>query len=179
MHMLVRVDMVEREPGGVEPLELGADLGGEPAARAGPKKKAQSGAQGIVVEPAVAAHETPELIRRQRRRAVDQHKVQPDAQRAEATCPCDRIRRGRRADHQAGARQNAVAMRLLDRVVGCDIAAEIVSRNDQPPCRQPQLAISRSRRNWKNSTPSRTRRRIISGLFSISPSSDAILRRRK
>src|SRR5207302_11045870 len=101
MHMLVRVDMVEREPGGVEPLELGADLGGEPAARAGPKKKAQSGAQGIVGEPAVAAHETPELIPRQRPHAVDQHKVQPDAHLAQPPSPYDPNRPGRLADPHA------------------------------------------------------------------------------
>jgi hypothetical protein len=42
-----------------------------------------------------------------------------------------------------------------------------------------QLASSRVRRNWKNSTPSRSRRRIISGLLIISASSEAILPRRK
>jgi hypothetical protein len=145
--MLVCVDVVEGKLGGAERLELGADLGAEPAPRAGPEEKAQAGAQGIVVEPSVAAHETPELIRRQHRRTVNQHKVQADAQLAEAACPRDSIRRGGRADHQAGARQNAVAMRLLDRLVDCDVAAEIVGRDDQPPWRQIQLAISRSRRN--------------------------------
>ena len=70
-------------------------------------------------------------------------------------------------------------MGLLDRLVDRDIATEIIGGDDQPPRRQSQLAISRSRRNWKNSMPSRSRRRIISGLLSISPSSEAILRRRK
>jgi hypothetical protein len=42
-----------------------------------------------------------------------------------------------------------------------------------------QPAISRLRRNWKNSTPSRSRRFIISGLRIISPTSEAIFLRRK
>ena len=78
-------------------------------------------------------------------------------------------------DHQAGGRQNAVPVRLLDRLVDGGIEPEIVGADDQAP----QLAISRLRRNWKNSTPSRSRRRIISGLLIISATSEAILPRRK
>jgi hypothetical protein len=70
-------------------------------------------------------------------------------------------------------------MSPFDRLVDCDVAAKIIGGDNEPPRRQRQLAISRSRRNWKNSTPSRTRRRIISGLLIISPSNAAILRRRK
>ena len=82
-----------------------------------------------------------------------------------------------------GGRQDAVAVRLLDRLVDRDVAPEIVGADDQPariarervpePIRghrshaamsRSQPAISRWRRNWKNSTPSRSRRRIICGL---------------
>src|SRR5690348_15193697 len=41
------------------------------------------------------------------------------------------------------------------------------------------IASSRVRRNWKNSTPSRRRRRIISGEVSISPTMAAIFEGRK
>src|SRR5262249_43486422 len=40
-------------------------------------------------------------------------------------------------------------------------------------------AVRRSRRKWKNSTPSRSRRFIIAGLITISPTIDAILPDRK
>ena len=66
----------------------------------------------------------------------------------------------------------------FDGLVDRDVAAEIVGADDQLPGRLPrlvpQLAISRWRRNWKNSRPSRTRRRIICGLLIISASSEAI-----
>ena len=78
--------------------------------------------------------------------------------------------------------QNAVAMAPLDRLVDRDVQPEIVCADDQAPWRArrlPQPGISRWRRNWKNSTPSRSRRRIISGLRIISPSSEAIFFRRK
>ena len=42
-----------------------------------------------------------------------------------------------------------------------------------------QAALWRSRRNWKNSTPSRSRRFIICGLRTISPMIEAIFGARK
>ena len=62
------------------------------------------------------------------------------------------------------------AMRLFDRLVDCRVVPEIVGADDQLP----QLVLSRLRKNWKNSTPSRRRRRIICGLFTISATSEAI-----
>jgi hypothetical protein len=53
-----------------------------------------------------------------------------------------RIRRCRRADHQAGGRQDPVPMRLLDSFVDRRVEPEIVGADDQPP----QPAISRLRR---------------------------------
>ena len=58
----------------------------------------------------------------------------------------------------------------FDRLVDRRVEPEIVGADDQSP----QLVISRLRRNWKNSTPSRSRRRIICGLFTISATSEAI-----
>lgn len=73
-------------------------------------------------------------------------------------------------DHQARGGEDSVPMRLLDRFVDCLVEPEIVGADDQSP----QLVISRPRRNWKNSTPSRRRRRSICGLFTISATSEAI-----
>ena len=77
--------------------------------------------------------------------------------------------------HQARGRQDSVPMRLFNGLVDARVEPEIIGANDQPP----QLAISRLRRNWKNSTPSRRRRRSICGLLTISATSEAIFFRRK
>jgi hypothetical protein len=85
------------------------------------------------------------------------------------------IYHGGAADHQARDRQNAVLVGLFDGFVDGRVEPEIVRADDQAS----QLAISRLRKNWKNSTPSRKRRLIISGLLIISATKEAILPRRK
>jgi len=80
------------------------------------------------------------------------------------------------SDHQAGRGENSISMRPLDRFVDLGREPEIVGGDDQ----RLQCAISRrSRRKWKNSTPSRSRRFIICGLAAISATIDAILPERK
>ena len=101
--------------------------------------------------------------------------MQADPQVRQTTGTGYGVGNGRSADHQARGRQNAVAMGPFDSFVDGRVEPEIVSADDKAS----QLAISRLRRNWKNSTPSRSRRRIISGLLSISATSEAILPRRK
>ena len=86
-----------------------------------------------------------------------------------------RVGRRLAPNHQARGRQNPVPMCFFDGLVDRKIESEIVGANDQPP----QLAISRLRRNWKNSTPSRRRLRSICGLLTISATSEAIFFRRK
>ncbi len=61
-------------------------------------------------------------------------------------------------------------MRRFDGVVHFASGAEIIRRDDQSL----QAASRRARKNWKNSTPSRKRRFIISGLTIISATMDAI-----
>ena len=106
---------------------------------------------------------------------IDEHQMQADPQFRQATGARNGISRGGGADHQARSRQDAVPVGLFDSFVDGGIEPEIVCADDQAP----QLAISRLRRNWKNSTPSRSRRRIICGLLIISATSEAILPRRK
>jgi len=103
--------------------------------------------------------------------------MQADAEPRQTARAGDRVGGGRRADHQAGAGQNTVAACRLDGAVDGFVEAEIIGADDEPPRRQ--CAVSRSRRNWKNSTPSRRRRTIISGLRTISPTIEAILPARK
>ena len=89
----------------------------------------------------------------------------------------DRVGGSRPAHHEARAGEDAVAAGPLDGFVDGGIEAEIVGADDEPA--QAQCAASRSRKNWKNSTPSRSRRTIISGLRTISPTIEAILPARK
>jgi hypothetical protein len=88
----------------------------------------------------------------------------------------DSLGRRRRSDHQARGGQNAFDMRALDRLIDLVGETEVVGRDDQIF----QCAVScRSRKKWKNSTPSRRRRFITSGLLIISPRIEAILPGRK
>ncbi len=183
LHVLVRVDVVERQAGGAERRELCPDFRGKLVPNTRREEIPECRVQLIVVEMPVRAHQAAQLRGRQRRASIDQHQMQPDAQPPQAARPLDGIGRRRRRHHQAGAGKDAVAVGPFDRFVDRDIEAEIVGTEDQALRRTlrqpPQLGISRWRRNWKNSTPSRNRRRIISGLRIISPSSEAIFRRRK
>jgi hypothetical protein len=96
--------------------------------------------------------------------------VQTDAKLGQSAGTRHRIGNSISPDHQACGGEDPVSMRLLDRLVDCRVEPEIVGADDQLP----QLVISRLRKNWKNSTPSRSRRRIICGLFTISATSEAI-----
>ena len=64
-------------------------------------------------------------------------------------------RRGR--DHQARGGQNTAPMGGFYCFVYSGVESEIICTDDHAS----QLIISLLRRNWKNSTPSRNRRRII------------------
>ena len=82
---------------------------------------------------------------------------------------------GRSRDHQACRAQDSLPMRQLDRFVDLGREPEVVGGDDETL----QAATSRWRKNLKNSTPSRSRRFIISGLRTISPTIDAIFGARK
>src|SRR5271165_2053645 len=101
--------------------------------------------------------------------------MQSDAQARQESRPRDGVRRGG-ADHQARRAEDSMPMSPFDRLVHFGREAEIVRGDDEPL----QATVSSlSRRNWKNSTPSRRRRLIISGLRIISPTIEAIFDGRK
>ena len=104
-----------------------------------------------------------------------QDEMQSDAQRGQAPRARDRIGGCRRSDHQARGGEDAAAVRRLDRAVDFSSGAEIIRRDDQSL----QAMSRRVRRKRKNSTPSRRRRFIISGLAIISATMEAILEGRK
>ena len=101
--------------------------------------------------------------------------MQTDAQTGEAARARDCVRRRGAGDHQARRREDALFMRQFHGGVDLGRKAKIVGRDDEAV----QSATSRSRKNRKNSIPSRRRRFIISGLRIISPTIEAIFGARK
>lgn len=87
----------------------------------------------------------------------------------------DRVCGRRPGHHQARRAEDALAMRELHRFVDLGREPEIIGGDNETL----QAATSRWRKNLKNSTPSRSRRFIISGLRTISPTIDAIFGARK
>ncbi len=173
--MLVGVDVVEGQAGGRKGRELCFDLGGKlpPYVRS---QEGEAGADHIVAKPPVVVDQVGQLLGRQHRPAIDQHEMKPDPQARQSLGALDRVGHGRARDHQAGRTQYTVAVRLLDRLVDCTIGAEIVGGNDQL---LQATASLRRRRKSKNSTPSRSRRFIMSKSRSISATIEPILRGRK
>ena len=101
--------------------------------------------------------------------------MQADAEIGQAAGAADRVLRRIPGDHEAGGIEYAVAMGALYAFIDGFGEAEIVRGEGKPA----QAALCRSRRNWKNSTPSRRRRTIICGLVTISPTMEAIFGARK
>ena len=196
MEMLVRVNVIEFEAGRREGLELGFDLGGKLAAHMRQEKHRGPGPHHIVAEEAVGAYERRNFRGRQRRPPLDQHQMQAHAQAPHRLGALHRVGGGRRRDHQAGGGEYAFLVGAFDRVVDRERRSEIVRRDNQllfiaaricrktgahlfGPRGQETIMSSRVRRNWKNSTPSRSRRTSISQDVSISPTISAIFEGRK
>ena len=175
MHVLVGVDVIERQTGCAEYFELRPDLANELTTDAWEDGISKAGAGHVAIELAIIADELRDLHRGQHWMSLGQVQVQADTELGQSVGAGYRIGRSRASDHQARGRQDAIAVCLFDGLVDSRVDPEIVGADDQPP----QLAISRLRRNWKNSTPSRSRRRIICGLLTISATSAAIFLRRK
>ena len=176
VEMLVGVHMVQRQSGGGEGRELGLDLRGELATHRRAEEEIHPGPDHVLAEEALAIDEVRHPLRRQHWPALDQDQMEPDAQARQTSSPGDGIARPGLARHQACRRQNAVPVGLLDGLVDLARQPEVIGRDDELL----QLAISlRSRRKWKNSTPSRRRRFIICGLRTISETMEAILPERK
>ena len=176
--VLVGVHMVQRQAGAGEGFELGLDLGGQLAADAGPEEDLGAQRRKVGAEQPLARHQVRQLGWRQHRPAFDQHEVKPHAQPRRPLGPRHGVVTARSGDHQAGRRQDTVAMADLDRLIDLFRRAEVVGGDDQPPG-QETIMSSRVRRNWKNSTPSRSLRTSMSREVSISPTISAIFDGRK
>ena len=158
LEMPMRVDVVERQSGSPVGLELRGDFPAHLPLQGRVQRNFRAVKREVVAEVSVTVDETRNVGAISHRITVDENDVKPDAH------------------HKARSAENAAPVRRLDGDVDWLAEPEIVRRDDQPV----QCAISRrSRRNEKNSTPSRNRRTIISGLRTISDMIDAILGARK
>jgi hypothetical protein len=174
--MLMGGHMIELETGGAEGLELGADLRSHLPAHTGQEKHRDARERHIRSKAAATVHQIRDRRRRQNRLSVNQRQMQADGKRRQATRQLHSLSRRRRSDHQACGSEDAFDMRALNGLVDFVGEAEVVGRDDQIF----QCAVScRSRKKRKNSTPSRSRRFMTSGLLTISPTIEAILPGRK
>ncbi len=131
VHVVLRVDVIERQTRLRERFELRANLGLQLAARTGMKEIAHARRDEVAWEIAVAIDQIRNLRRRQLRASVHKNDVQPDRKRRQRTCARDGILRTGSSDHQAGRSQNPFAVRALDRIVDGRREAEIVRGYDQ------------------------------------------------
>jgi hypothetical protein len=101
VHVVVGIDVVERQSGCVERFELGPDLTRELAANARENEKSDAGTGHVPVEPALTAEEMGDLLLAENRMAVDQVQMQADAKLGKTMGAGHRIGRRLASDHQA------------------------------------------------------------------------------
>ena len=172
--------MVQPQPSGGEGGELGCDLRPKLPAHAGIEIVSYAQAKLVGGKLAIRAEEAGNALTAQHGGPLDHHQMQADPQARHPLRTLNRIRRRSPCHHQAGRAQDAVAVGALDRRVDRRGEAEIARRAPSPAVTAAaQAALFRSRMNWKNSTPSRSRRFIICGLRTISLTMDAIFGARK
>ena len=156
MHMQVQmpVDVREREPRVAKTVELGADLGAELRASAARELVPQSRPDRRLRKAAAPVHEGRNHGRGRGRGAGNEDEMQPHGEPGTGARDGDGFRRGLARHHEAGARQDAVIVRLEDRAVDAAGETEIVAVDDEPL----QARSSRPVMNRRNSAPSRSRR---------------------
>ena len=99
VHVLVGVDVVEREAGGAKRFELGADFPRQLLPHLWQKKEPDTGASQIPLEFAISANQRWDFGGGRYRASVDQHEVQSNSQPGHKPGPRHRVRRRWRADH--------------------------------------------------------------------------------
>jgi len=175
MEVLVSIDVVESKPGCLIGAELRFDLPPQLSPSRWPRTYVEPKPREVRAQTPGCVNEIGQSFRRQRRCAIDEYQMQPDAQTGKTARACYSVRRRRGGNHQARSRQDPVFMRQLHAGVDFGCEPKIIGRDDE----MLQSATSRSRKNLKNSIPSRSRRFIISGLRTISPTIEAIFGARK
>ena len=174
--MLVRIDVIERKPGGAIGFELRLDLRRDLPADGRTREYIEPETDHVAAEPPRLVDEIRQAVRRQEGAALHQNQMQADSQTRELARARDRVLCRGCGDHEAGSRQDAALMRCFHGFIDFAREPKIVGGDDDT---FQSAGSRRSRRKRKNSTPSRSRRFNMSGLRTISPAMAAIFGARK
>ena len=117
VEVLMGVDVIERQSGRGKGVELRLDLRRELPPHRAVRDDIETEPRHIRAKPAGAVDQIGQPLRRQCRRTLDQHDMEPDAEARQPPCPLDRIRSRRARDHQDRRRKDAVAVRDLDGLI--------------------------------------------------------------
>ena len=127
----VGIDVIERQPRGAVGIELRGDFHSHLPPERRTKGNLRPIDGKIIAQPSAVADKSRNICRIDRRLAIDQNDVQPDAQVRQAPRSLDCVGCGRAADHQARSAEYAAAVRFLDGGVNRLAQPEIVRRDDQ------------------------------------------------
>ena len=132
MEVPMRVDVIERQPGGAVGIELRGNLFFDLPPKRGKKGDLRSIDREVVAQPSAVADKAWNIGRIERRLAIDQNDVQSDSQIRRRPRSLDRVGCGGTGDHQTRGAEDAAAMRFLDGGIDRLAQPEIVRRDDQP-----------------------------------------------
>jgi len=131
MQVQMAINVVERQAGGVEPGKLRVDFRSQWFAQAAIEKITKTGADGIFRKFAPRVDEAGDFFRRQRGVPAQQCQMQADAELWIFVCQFNRFVARGLVHHQAGAGQNAFAMRADDGFIDGMRTAKIVRVDNQ------------------------------------------------
>jgi hypothetical protein len=131
VHVMVSVDVVEREARHPESLKLGKDFRFQLNSHLWPEKKIASGADKVRGKLTRPVHQIWNSMRGEGWGTVRQHQVQADFQGRKSLCSLHGIFRGLCPHHQTSGGETASPMRLFDRIVHCSRKTEVVACDDQ------------------------------------------------
>jgi hypothetical protein len=173
--MLVGVAVIKCQARRMKCLKLGSYLGGQLPARLGAAGEQASQRNHVRSKRSVFINQQRYCAARERWLSLHQHYMQANPQSRHPAGTHHRIITRRCRNHQARSRENSLPMSDLDGFIDLRSGTEIIGGDNQSS----QAASRLVRRKLKNSTPSRKRRFIISGLAIIYASIEAILDGRK
>ena len=174
--MLMRIDVIERESRRSICFELRLDFCRDLPTDQWARENIDPKTHHVLAKTPALIDEIREALRWQDRTALYQHDMEAYAQSRQLAGSRDRILSRRGRNHETGGRQDAVSMGDFDGIIDLAREPKIISGDNNL---LQDAGSRRSRRKRKNSTPSRNRRRNISGLVIISPTMAAIFGARK
>lgn len=174
--MLMRIDVIEREPRRSICFELRLDFCRDLPTDRRARENIDPETHHVVAKTPGLIDEIRQALWWQDRTAFYQHEMKADTQSWQLTGTRDRVLSSRARNNETGRRQDAISMRDFDGIIDLARNPKIIGGDNNL---LQDAGSRRSRRKRKNSTPSRNRRRNISGLVTISPTMAAIFGARK